>query len=139
MDIAASTRRVLPMRLGRHSVVVVAILSVVFLLLAAPEGGAQESPSPAAAPDAAKGKRLFIDYGCYRCHGYEGQGGSGGVRLVPRVVPLIGLIAYVRQPTGQMPPYTRAVASDADLADIEAYLRQIPPPPPVASIPILNQ
>jgi hypothetical protein len=38
-----------------------------------------------------------------------------------------------------MPPYTAKVASDADLADIRAFLASLPAPPPLSSIPILNQ
>jgi ubiquinol-cytochrome c reductase cytochrome c subunit len=49
------------------------------------------------------------------------------------------LIAYVRQPKGQMPPYTSKVVSDAELADIRAYLASIPEPPPAKYIPLLNQ
>ena len=91
------------------------------------------------AADSEKGKRLFIKDGCYQCHGYQGQGGVAGARLAPRPIVLVALIAYVRHPTGQMPPYTSKVLSDAELADIYAYLSSIPAPPPVKSIPLLNQ
>jgi mono/diheme cytochrome c family protein len=85
------------------------------------------------------GKRLFVKDGCYQCHGYQGQGGAAGARLAPRPIVLAALTAYVRHPTGQMPPYTSKVLSDADLADIHAYLSSIPTPPPVKDIPLLNQ
>ena len=49
------------------------------------------------------------------------------------------LIKYVRHPSGAMPPYTAKVASDQDLADIRAFLATMPDPPPLKSIPILNQ
>ena len=91
------------------------------------------------AADAEKGKRLFIKDGCYQCHGYQGQGGVAGARLAPRPIVLVALIAYVRHPTGQMPPYTSKVLSDTELADIHAYLSSIPAPPPAKSIPLLNQ
>ena len=91
------------------------------------------------AADAEKGKRLFIKDGCYQCHGYQGQGGVAGARLAPRPIVVAALIAYVRHPTGQMPPYTNKVLSDADLADIHAYLSSIPAPPPAKNIPLLNQ
>ena len=48
-------------------------------------------------------------------------------------------MAYVRHPAGQMPPYTAKVATDAELADIRAYLVSVPAPVPVKSIPLLNQ
>jgi hypothetical protein len=37
-----------------------------------------------------------------------------------------------------MIPYTAKVLSDAELADIFEWLRTLPPPPPVASIPLLS-
>ncbi|MBZ5675808.1 MAG: cytochrome c [Acidobacteriia bacterium] len=86
-----------------------------------------------------KGKALFSKYGCYECHGTQGQGTTAGARLAPKPIALAALIAYVRQPKGQMPPYTAKVVSDADLADIRAYLASIPDPPPAKNIPLLNQ
>ena len=44
---------------------------------------------------------------------------------------------YVRRPTEEMIPYTAKVLPDKELADIYAWLRAIPAPPPVASIPQL--
>lgn len=88
---------------------------------------------------AAAGKKLFSKYGCYECHGTQGQGTTAGARLAPKPIALAALIAYVRQPKGQMPPYTAKVVSDADLADIRAYLVSIPEPPPAKNIPLLNQ
>jgi hypothetical protein len=38
-----------------------------------------------------------------------------------------------------MPPYTVKALPDKDLADIRAYLGTIKAPPPVKSIPLLNQ
>jgi ubiquinol-cytochrome c reductase cytochrome c subunit len=84
------------------------------------------------------GKKLFLKYGCYECHGYAGQGGAGA-RIAPKVLPVEGFIRYVRHPSGAMPPYTTKVASDQDLTDIRAFLATIPEPPPVKSIPLLNQ
>jgi len=93
----------------------------------------------APAGNAQKGKQLFQSYGCYQCHGREAQGGSGtGPRLAPKPIAFAQLSKYVRQPTGQMPPYTRRVVSDADLADIYAFLSAQPEPPPAKSIPLLN-
>jgi mono/diheme cytochrome c family protein len=88
--------------------------------------------------NAAKGKELYVKDGCYECHGYNGQGGAGA-RIAPKVLATAALIKYVRHPSGAMPPYTAKVASDQDLADIRAFLATIPEPPPLKSIPILNQ
>jgi hypothetical protein len=38
-----------------------------------------------------------------------------------------------------MPPYPEAILSNADLADIYAYLQSIPKPADYKSIPLLNQ
>jgi ubiquinol-cytochrome c reductase cytochrome c subunit len=45
---------------------------------------------------------------------------------------------YVRQPTNQMPPYTTKVVTDAELADIYAFLQSLPQPPAVDGIPLLK-
>lgn len=85
------------------------------------------------------GKKLFSKFGCYECHGYQGQGGGAGAKLAPKPISATALIAYVRHPSGTMPPYTSKVASDAELTDIRAYLASVPAPPPVKNIPLLNQ
>jgi mono/diheme cytochrome c family protein len=87
--------------------------------------------------NAEKGKQLFLKQGCFRCHGTDGQGGAGK-RLTPNPLSTEALIRYVRKPAGQMPPYTNQI-TDAELADIRAYLATIPPPRPVKDIPLLNQ
>jgi mono/diheme cytochrome c family protein len=88
--------------------------------------------------NAETGKRLFMTYYCYSCHGTEGQGGAGP-RLIARATP-DSLIRYVRKPTsGNMPAYTSKQISDEDLQDIHAYLRSIPPSPPAKTIVLLQQ
>ena len=96
------------------------------------------SPAPPA-PASDEGKKMYVSYGCYQCHGYEGQGGAAGPRLAPRPLPYAGFSRYVRRPTNQMPPYTEKLVSDAELAHIYAYLVSRPTPPPVQSIPLLQQ
>jgi ubiquinol-cytochrome c reductase cytochrome c subunit len=93
---------------------------------------------PAWAQDAQNGKRLFEKYGCYTCHGHEGQGGAGA-KLAPRPIAAAAFVAYVRHPAGTMPPYTSKVVKDAELTDIHAFLASVPAPPPLKSIPLLNQ
>jgi len=89
--------------------------------------------------NAENGKKLFSRFGCYECHGYVGQGGSAGARIARTPLAADRFMAYVRHPTGQMPPYTAKVVTDAELADVRAYLLSVPAPPPVKSIPLLNQ
>lgn len=91
--------------------------------------------------DAESGKQLFLKNGCYECHGTVGQGaGANPVapKLAPKPIALAALIAYLRKPTGGMPPYTSKVISDGQLADIRAYLASIPEPPQVKDIPLLK-
>lgn len=108
-------------------------------LAQAPAASAPPAAQAAPAANADTGKKLWVSYGCWQCHGYEGQGGAAGPRLAGRNLPLAGLTAYVRRPTNQMPPYTEKVVPNADLAHIHAYLQSRPAPPPVASIPLLQK
>ena len=91
--------------------------------------------------NAENGQHLYSSFGCYECHGYEGQGSgqTGGARIGPPRIPYSGFVAHVRQPSGQMPPYTTKALSDAQLADIYAFLQSRPVPPPLKAIPLLNQ
>lgn len=118
----------------------------VVLLVALPPARARQSDqtaknAKALTGNARHGKELFGKYGCYECHGWEGQGSAGthAPRIGPPPIPLDALIRYVRHPLGMMPPYTSKVASDQDLADIYAYLKTIPKPPPAKDIPLLNE
>jgi ubiquinol-cytochrome c reductase cytochrome c subunit len=107
---------------------------------------AQAAPAPrteaqqnAPQGNAANGRKLFVSFGCYQCHGYEAQGGSAGARLAPRPIPYAQVLKYVRHPTGEMPPFTEKVVKDSELADIYAFLRAQPPAPDVDKIPLLKQ
>ena len=107
-----------------------------YILIAAAAALALFAQAPPSG-NAANGKKLFESDGCYQCHGREGQGGPGtGPRLAPNPISFGALQKYVRQPTGQMPPYTQKVVSDKDLADIYAFLQSRPAPP--KNIPLLN-
>jgi mono/diheme cytochrome c family protein len=85
------------------------------------------------------GKKLFTSIGCFECHGNHAEGTSvGGPRLGPNPMSFPAFSKYIRQPTGQMPPFTIKVTSDAELADIYAFLESLPQPPKVDSIPALK-
>jgi len=117
------------------------------LLLAAPAPRAKnaaaqgEKNEAAAAGNVENGKKIFTKDGCYECHGREGQGAAQGAgpRIGPPQLSLEALTKYVRQPTGQMPPYTAKVISDQELADIYAYLQSRPKALPSKDIPLLNK
>jgi mono/diheme cytochrome c family protein len=91
-----------------------------------------------AAGSAEKGKTAYVKHGCWQCHGFVGQGGTAGPKLAPEPMPLEALSAFVRNSAGAMPPYQKAILSDADLADIHAYLQSIPKARDAKSIPLLN-
>ena len=98
------------------------------------------SAGVASAQNAEKGKTLFLKNNCYSCHGYDGHGGGAGVKLAPKPIAQAAFTAYVRHPgPGSMPTFSAKVISDADLADIRAYLASIPDPPAVKDVPLLNQ
>jgi|SRR5688572_3056534 len=95
----------------------------------------QQSAAPAG--NAETGRKLFVSYGCYQCHGYEAQGSNAtGPRLGPRPIAFAAFSRYVRQPTAQMPPYTAKVVSDADLTNMYAFVQSRPVPP--TNIPLLK-
>ena len=102
----------------------------------------QKSTAQASSPAAGNvenGKKLFNAVGCFECHDHEGQGGTGtGPRLAGDPITFSAFMNQLRHPTSQMPPYTEKVLSDAQVADIFAFLHSLPKPPPVSSIPLLQ-
>ena len=118
---------------------VTAMALLVFCVEAGSQTSAANKKSETASGNVEKGKELYTSYGCYECHGRQAQGSrTSGPRLSPNPIPLSAFSTYVREPRGQMPPYTSKVVSDADLADIYAFLKSIPQPPSVKDIPLLQ-
>jgi ubiquinol-cytochrome c reductase cytochrome c subunit len=113
---------------------VITIASVLSAQTPAPAPGAGEAPRG----NAENGKKIFTTYGCYQCHNYAANGGGAGPRLAPRPISWSAFTAEVRKPRDEMPPYSTKMVSDQELADIYAFLRSIPEPPAVQSIPLLN-
>jgi len=70
----------------------------------------------------ARGKQVFMRVGCYQCHGREAQGASTGPRLGPDPMPLPQFTRAIRTPRADMPPYSTKILSEAELADIYAYV-----------------
>ena len=100
---------------------------------------AAAQPVPTATGNVEAGKKLWVSYGCWQCHGYEGQGGAAGPRLSARNLAFATFAAYVRRPANQMPPYTEKVVSNTDLVNIHAFIQARPAPPPIASVPLLQK
>ncbi|OLC45538.1 MAG: hypothetical protein AUH43_15925 [Acidobacteria bacterium 13_1_40CM_65_14] len=109
-----------------------------FVISAAP--ASPQPPAPATVTpsgNAQNGKELYATYSCYACHGYDGHGGAGA-RLVPMRMNLPGFSAYIKNPR-QMPPYTAKVLSDAQAADLWAYIKAMPESPAADKIPLLSR
>lgn len=117
-----------------------ALFLVLAALVSATEPAAQGQASSAPPGNAENGKKLYLERACWQCHGLVAQGGGiAGPRLAGRLPAWPAFSLYVRRPTEEMIPYTPKSLPDSELADIYAWLRAIPPPPAVASIPQLNR
>jgi len=104
-----------------------------------PNMSAQTPTQTAASPagNAQTGKDLYLRYSCYACHSYDGHGGAGA-RLVPMRMTVERFSTYVRNPR-QMPPYSTKLLSEAQMADIWAYIKSLPVSPEAKDIPLLAQ
>lgn len=106
---------------------------------AALAGAARAAPAPETG-DPTAGKALFMGNLCYSCHGTNGAGGGGaGPRLAPTPLAIGPFTNQLRNPLQRMPPYTEKVLSDAQVADIHAYLASIPRGKTATQIPLLSQ
>jgi len=124
------------MRYGLLLLIAVAVLASELPL----RGQAPAAPAPAPAGNVETGKKLFVERACWQCHGLAAQGGGiAGPRLAGRVPAWAAFSRYVRRPTEEMIPYPQKTLSDGELADIYAWLRAIPAPPAVSTIPQLNR
>jgi mono/diheme cytochrome c family protein len=114
-------------------------LTIAPLRLAAQDPGSIPKADAPPHGNPQNGKRLYDKYGCYECHGGQGQGSQlSGPRIGPSSGSFSGFLTYIRRPTGQMPPYTRKITTDAELADMYAFLQSVPQPPDVEKIPLLK-
>ena len=101
-------------------------------------GPAQLMAAERAAPSAVRGWQLYTSVGCVRCHGSQGQGSTAGARLAPEPLPAAAIAQFIRATNTTMPAYSAQVLSDADVADIAAFLATVPAAKPVARIPALR-
>jgi ubiquinol-cytochrome c reductase cytochrome c subunit len=112
------------------------IVAVTGVMFAAGPAWAQTSVP---AGNAENGKKLYVQVGCYQCHGYAGQGARmTGPRVSRTEFPFESFLYQLRRPANQMPPYEAAVVSDQEAADLYAYVRQMPSPRDPNSIPLLK-
>lgn len=110
---------------------------LMFLLLLTTSAAAQTRG------DAVRGKELFLRDNCYTCHGTTGAGGGalGGPRLAHAGLTPNAILNELRHPRAAMPPYTEKVLSDAQAADIVAYIQSLSREPAAHAkdIPLLSR
>jgi ubiquinol-cytochrome c reductase cytochrome c subunit len=116
----------------------VLLFTAIFTIFASSLGISQ-APESSLTGDAEKGKKLYVTYFCWSCHGSNGRAGGAAPAITPSTRSAEDLIKYVRKPRGAMPPYTSKSISDKDLADIAAFLRTVPKDPDPKTIPLLNE
>ena len=112
-------------------------LAFLTVLLSGVAALAQSTPPVTPTGNVDNGKRLFVRDGCWECHGYAGQGGRDGVRLAETALSAAQLTRYIRRPTGAMPAYIDKVLTDAEAADIWAYLKTLTGPKTAKEVPLL--
>lgn len=114
----------------------VRILVAIAMLSFAPVATLAQDTKPG---DPINGKKVYAAENCYECHGTTGQGGGVvGPKLAPHPLPLHLFLRQLRKPASRMPVYTAVVLTDAQAADILAYLQTIKPGKLAHDIPLLN-
>ena len=117
--------------------VIAAAVVVVCSAAAAAPALAQGGDAPAG--NAKTGQQVYKAIGCWECHGTIGQGGAiTGPRLAPTALPYAAFLQQLRTPQNAMPPYETKILSDADAANIYAFLKSVPAPKSVQDIPLLS-
>ncbi len=97
-----------------------------------------ETPAPSPTPepegeeggmmaDAGHGQELFNSLGCTACHGPQGEGLIGPT-IAQTELSLSRVIRQYRAPYQNMPRFGPEVVSEADIADIYAFLHTLPEP-----------
>jgi mono/diheme cytochrome c family protein len=107
-------------------------------LLAAALAATLAARAQAPAGDPARGKAGYLKQMCDACHGTVGQGSQYGPRLAPRPFPCEAFAHQVRMPRSSMPPFAPRHLSDAELADIYAYVASIRPGKKASEIALLK-
>lgn len=103
---------------------------ILALSLASGTAGAQTeagTKSKDAASEVGNGKLVYINAGCVACHGADGKGTAAAPQIAAPLLPLEDLVQYVRKPSGKMAAVSRSAVSDAQLADVYAFLKSVGP------------
>jgi mono/diheme cytochrome c family protein len=121
------------------SIVVLGLASLTHLRSTAQQGESIPKADSPVHGNPKNGKHLYDSYGCYECHGGQAQGSPlSGPSIGPEPMKFTAFVRYIRRPSGQMPPYSDKITSQAELADIYAFLVSLPHPPDAKTIPLLT-
>lgn len=112
-------------------------------------GGVGTTPAPTSpvTGNAVNGKKLYFDYTCYGCHGFNGETGRAFVGAWGNLQTEAGFIAFLRlrgdrasgTPATSMPNFPESTLGDKQAKDIYAYIRTFKSNSPEAKdIPTLN-
>src|SRR5262245_11547225 len=109
--------------------------------------GTTPPPTSPVTGNAVEGKKLFFNYSCYSCHGYNGEGQQPFVGKWGNLQTEAGFIEFLRlrgdrassSPATSMPNFPEKTLSDKQAKDIYAYIRTFTSHSPEAKdIPTLN-
>jgi mono/diheme cytochrome c family protein len=79
-----------------------------------------------------------MTFGCWQCHGEAGQGAvATGPHIAKTALPYESFANQLRHPAAEMPPYEAAVVTDAQVADLYAYVQSLPGPVDPKTTPLL--
>jgi mono/diheme cytochrome c family protein len=145
-----------------HACAIVVLIIHASVFAQGTAGGGQQGPTRAATTrtstsptspvtgDPARGKKLYFDYACYSCHGYNGE--TGARPFVPNwpanLATESSFIGFLRgranaapvQPSTTMPNYAAQTLSDVGAKDIYAYIRTFKSnAPPADQIAVFKQ
>ena len=109
--------------------------------------GTTPPPTSPVTGNAVEGKKLFFNYSCYSCHGYNGEGQQPFVGKWGNLQTEAGFTAFLRlrgdrassSPATSMPNFPEKTLSDKQAKDIYAYIRTFKSSAPeLKDIPTLN-
>jgi mono/diheme cytochrome c family protein len=100
-----------------------AVLMIMCLTNAQRAAAQNDHKDQAPAGNPGNGKKLYDTNNCNLCHGVTGEGGGTGPQIAPDPIEFPKFIGQLRHPADQMPSYDEKMVSDAEVADIYAFLK----------------
>ncbi|WP_161978409.1 c-type cytochrome [Sphingomonas oligophenolica] len=84
------------------------------------------------------GKRIFVEQGCYQCHGYAGQGSPmTGPALAGLTLSEDAVVDYVRHPGGVMPAFSVTILPQDQARELAGYVLSLGQGRPPSKIALL--